>query len=617
MPSDVLTLWDFDQGISNSWGGQYNVYLREPSWARTYLDPTVTRAASGHSLRVTAHRESAGFCGLWLGFYPGSEVPARYLDASAYGYLSFWVKGDKGGEDFEIELTDEENVDREGPRRPLDAYLAGGMTTKWQEVIIPLADFHGLDGSRLVRMALNLPKPGDFRFYLDDIALKRDPAATPPPAGVSPAPEAGDPAATVHRALWVWHTKPLFDSQQGKEADRFFDFCARQNIAEVYLAAEFDQPAKGGNSGFTLRNADSYRKFLGRAHRQGLKVDALAGSPEWAVRENHPQALAAVDAILAFNRTSPPEARFDGVHFDVEPYALPGYSDPEYQPQLLVQFLDMVAQCSARTRAEGGLRYICDVPAWFYPTGELERAPMTVQFDGQAKTVGEHLTDLLEAVTIMDYTNQADGAGGIIARGLPALASAGARKHRVVVGLETFLEPDSTVWFACGLPAEEFRRRLARLEIRNQLFFEGFRMSVLSDDVNMHIGITAPREMSPEQRAALETALAHLARQLGAAIDPTRYGVGPILETARAALARNTEWNGFEPFEVTDPDTHAVIRGFRSVYRMSPRITFHGLGRQVFKEEFRSTVEWLGSRPGFGGMAIHFYDSYRELMEGK
>lgn len=618
-PPGTLTLWNFDQGIANSWGGQYNAYLREPSWARTYLDPTVTRAASGHSLRVTAHRESAGFCGLWLDFYPGSEVPPRHFDASAYGYLSFWVKGEKGGEDFEIELTDEENVDHEDarPRRPLDAYLAGGMTTTWQEVVIPLADFHGLDRNRLVRMALNLTKQGDSRFYLDDIALKRSPAITPRPVRVSTAPAAANSVSTVHRALWVWHTKPLFDAQPGEEANRFFAFCARQKIAEVYLAAEFDATTEAGVPRSNLRNADSYREFLARAHREGLKVDALAGTPEWAVRENHPQALAAVEAILAFNRASPPEARFDGVHFDVEPYALAGYSDPAYQPQILVQFLEMVAKCSERTRAEAGMRFSCDVPAWFYPAGEVDRVPMTVQFNGQAKTVGEHLTDLLETVTIMDYTNQADGAGGIIARGLPALASAAAQKRRVVVGLETFLEPDSTVWFACGLPAEEFRRRLATMDIRNQLFFEGFRMSVLSDDVNMHIGLAAPREMTPEQRAALETALAHLARQLGAAADPTRYNAGPILQTARAALARNTEWNGFEPFEIADPDTHAAISGFRCVHRMSPRITFHGLGRQVFEEEFRSTVEWLGSQPSFGGMAIHFYDSFRELMEGK
>ncbi|MBZ5546273.1 MAG: hypothetical protein LAO07_21850 [Acidobacteriia bacterium] len=377
--SGALVLWDFDQGIANSWGGRYNAYMREPSWARTYLDSTVTRAASGHSLRVTAHRESAGFCGLWLDFYPGSGAPPRHVDASAYGYLSFWVKGTKGGEDFEIELTDEESVDHEDarPRRPLDAYLAGGMTTKWQEVVIPLADFHGLDRSQLLRMAINLPKQGDFRFYLDDIALKRDPAATPPPARVSRAPAAGDPAATVHRALWVWRSKPLFEEQNREEADRFFAFCARQRIAAVYLAAEFDPTTEAGVPRTNLRNADSYREFLARAHREGLKVEALAGTPEWAVRENHPQALAAVEAVLAFNRANPPEARFDGMHFDVEPYALVGYSDPEFQPQILVQFLEMVAKCSELTRAEAGTRFSCDVPAWFYPAGELERGAMT------------------------------------------------------------------------------------------------------------------------------------------------------------------------------------------------------------------------------------------------
>jgi hypothetical protein len=104
---------------------------------------------------------------------------------------------------------------------------------------------------------------------------------------------------------------------------------------------------------------------------------------------------------------------------------------------------------------------------------------------------------------------------------------------------------------------------------------------------------------------------------VGAAVDPARYAIGPMLDTARAALAQDAEWKGFEPFEITDPHTHIPVTGFRSVHRMSPHITFHGLGQQVFEEEFRSTVEWLGSQPGFGGMAIHFYDSFRELLREK
>jgi hypothetical protein len=618
-PSQALTLWNFDQGIANSWGGQYNVYMRAPSWARTYLDPAVTRSASGHSLRVTAHRESEGFCGLWLDFYPGSSVPRRYLDASGYNYLSFWIRGEKGREDLDIELTDEGNLDNENtrPRRPLRAYLPHGVDAKWQEVVIPLADFRGLDPRRLVRMTLNIPQPGDFRFYLDDIALQRELATAALPVSTTDAPAAPAPLPSVHRAMWVWDTKPFVEPQRRAESDRFFAFCARQKISAVYLAAEFDEAPEAERPRVNLCNASSYRDFLRRAHREGLMVAALAGTPEWAVRKNHPQALAAVEAILAFNRASPPEARFDAVHFDVEPYLLVGYSDPEYRPQILVQFLEMVAKCSQRTRTAAGMRLSCDVPAWFYPAGDLDRARMTVPFNDQEKTVGEHLTELLETVTIMDYTNQADGAGGIIARGLPALASAAAHQRQVEVGLETFREEDETVWFPCGLPAEEFRRRLAAIPIRNQLYFEGFRMAVFSDDVNMHVGLSAPRAMTSAKRAALRSALTHLAQQLSAAVDPARHPIGPMLEIARAGLAQDPEWKGFDPFEITNPKTHIPITGFRSVHRMSPRITFHGLGRQVFEEEFRSTVEWLSGQPGFGGMAIHFYDSFRELLEEK
>jgi len=217
----------------------------------------------------------------------------------------------------------------------------------------------------------------------------------------------------------------------------------------------------------------------------------------------------------------------------------------------------------------------------------------------------------------MDYTNQADGAGGIIARGIPALSYAAARGKKVIVGLETFSEGEGSVWFVCGLPAEEFRQRLAASGLRNRLFFEDFRMSAFSDDVNIHVGLSAPREMTAEKRAAFEAALVRLARQMGAASDPERYPVPPILDTAQAGLSQDSDWSRFETFEISDPETQRPVKGFRARHRMSPRITFHGLGREVFEEESRSAVEWLSAQPSFAGLAIHFYDSFRSLMEGK
>lgn len=614
-PAGGLLVWHFEQGVSNRWGGQYNTYMRAPSWARSYLDPAVTRTSAGHSLRVTAHRDAEGFCGVWLEFHPSTAIPHTYLDATAYRFLSFWIKGQKGGEDFDIELTDEATLNNEDarPRRPLRAYLPQGVTTEWQEVQIPLAEFRGLKRSRLVRITLNITTPGDTRFYLDDMSFKREAAEAVQPASAAKP----QPPANLYQAMWAWNVKPIVEGSGRGELDRLLAFCSEKRIPEIYLAVEFDNGSKENNSPMKVRAAEGYRGFLTRAHQQGLKVEALAGTPEWAVKEHHADALAAVDAVLAFNRASPPEARFDGIHFDVEPYVLIGYVDPGNRTKILTEFLEMVSLCSARARADNGTRFSCDVPAWFYPAGGLERERLMVTFKGKEKTVGEHLSDMLESVTIMDYINRADGAGGIIARGLPALSYAAALNKKIVVGLETFLERDTTAWFVCGLPAAEFRQRLARSKLRHEFYYEGFRMSLFYDEVNFHIGLLAPETMTPEKQAAFEKALARLAQQFGAAADPDPNPIAPIIEVARAGLASDPEWRGFERFQITDPETRRSIPGFRSVHFMLPSITFHGLGRETFEEELRSSVEWLGAKPGFGGMAIHFYDSFREILEGK
>ncbi len=614
----TLIVWDFEQGITNSQGGQYNAFQREPSLLRTYLDSSASHTLGGHSLRITAHRDGDGFCGVWLDLHGFSDASREYLDASRYRFLSFWAKGAKGGEDFDIELTDASSAQDEDQqtRRPLHAYLPRGLSTGWQEVVIPLSDYPKIDPGRLIRMSIDLTRRGEFRFYIDDIAFKRlrvggIPSDDPRPVAASrPAPE------KAHCAMWVWNTKPLFDTSRRDEADRFFAFCARHNIQEIYLAAEFDRSGKDEAPVFSLRNPDGYRQFISHAHQQRLRTEALAGTPEWGVRENHAQALAALEAIIAHNRSNSASSRFDGIHYDVEPYALIGYADPHYRPQILTEFLEMVDQCSVRCRKEG-LPFACDVPSWFFPRGGLERNRMTVTFKGTENTVGGHLLDLLDGVTIMDYTNQADGASGIIARGLPAIEYASTQSKKVVVGLETFSEHASVVSFACGLPAEEFWPRLAAAGIRNQIFFEDFRMSLFSDDVNVHPGLSMPAAATAEKRAACEAALARLARKLGAASDPKRFPAVPMLDLARAAMSASPEWLSFEPFEFQDPETERSITAFRASRRMQPGITFHGLGRKTFEEEYSSAVEWLSKQPGFDGMAVHFYESFRELMEGE
>jgi carbohydrate binding protein with CBM30 domain len=617
-PSGDLVIWNFERGITNDWGGRYNVYTREPSWARTYLDSSVRRSAGSYSLRVTVHREREGFCGLWLKFYREADATRRFLDATPYRFLSFWMKGEKGGEDFDFDLTDEAHQDKEDPAltRHLHAYLPKGVTTQWQEVQIPLADFHGLDLSRLAQLTLKFTARGDYRFYIEDLTLKHGESAPVPTAEKLAVPAPADPFEQAHGRMWVWKTRQLFEGPRpSDEIEKFFAFCATTRIRELYLSLDFGEVAGPIPLPYQLRDPERYGEFLERAHRLSLTVDALAGTPEWAARENHPLALAAVDAVLAFNRSAPSAAHFDGVHFDVEPYLLVEYADPEDRREILGDYLQMVSECIERLRADPRMHFSCDVPAWFYAVDPNVRQELTVTFRGVAKTVGEHLTDMLDTVTIMDYRNEADGANGIIAFGTAALEYAASRGREIIVGLETSLAPDSAYVFVCGLPPDEFRRRLAQSGLRHRRYFEGFKMAAFRDGKYVHVGLEEPAQLTGPTRAAFEKALSSVAQQVGAASDPERYPTRPILEAAREALRQDPEWKGFDRLELADPETRQKIAGFRAVYRTPRKITFDGLGREVFTEEASSTLEWLGRYPSFAGLAFHFYDSFRSLME--
>lgn len=612
-PARQLMVWDFDHSLVNPLGGEYNVFQREPSTARTYLDSSATLANSGHSLRITAHRARLGFCGVWFDFHSRSSIPQRFLDASAYRYLSFWVKGEKGGEDFDITLKDGtwRNHQETNPTRPLHAYLSQGPTDQWQEVLIPLSDFKGLDPRKLVNLTFLFARQGDYRLEVDDIAFtngRRD-EPTALTAAAPAVPQDG-------RGIWVWNTLKLIGPAHQQALDRFLQFCKAQSVQEVFLSLEVQIEDRDGRPHFDIMDADGYRAFLDRAHKAGLRVDALAGTPEWAARVYHAQALGLIDTVIAFNRSSPASSRFDGVHFDVEPYSLVGYADPAFRPELLKEFLEMVAQCVERAHTAPGLSFRCDVPAWFYPRDELTRLDLTVNFNGTEKTVGEHLTDLLDTVTIMDYRNEADGAGGIILAGTPALEYAAERGKKIQVGLETSVEPSRTIYFVCGLPLDEFQKRLATSDLRDELYFGNYRLATFSDDLNVHVGLWAPEKLEGDARTELKKALGKLALEFGASSDPKKFSPDDILDEAQGAVERDPELSGFEAFRFADPTSGKAIVAFKTVRQMSPKNTFHGLGRDLFSAETKSVVEWLSPYASFQGLAIHYYETYRGLMEG-
>ncbi len=607
-------VWNFDNSLTSSLGGNYNTFSREPSWARIYLDPAVHLPPSGHSLRITVHRAATGFCGLWANFYPDADNPAKLFNASPYHFLTFWIKGDQAGGGFYLKLIDQKGESNEDaqPSRPLRAYLPRGITTFWQKAWIPLSDFPGVDPGTLARIVLIFSQPGDYRFYLDNIGFEAAKTPAEVPGSMKIAKHPAYSLRDSSNTMWVWQTQALWTDPS--EPARLFAFCARMNVRQIYLSVDFPG-ASQGQVPSTVANPDRLRALIEEAHRHKLRIQALAGTPEWALAAHHEDARGAVAAILDFNRASPPAARFDGIHFDVEPYVLIGFEDLPFRRKLLEQFLSMVSLCSRAARA-GRLPFSCDVPWWFFPAaGSPDRQAMTIAFNGSQKTVGEHLVDLLGTVTIMDYRNQACGASGIINYAGPAMAYAATHHKKIVVGLETSAEEPTPVDFVLAMPTADFESRFSAAGLLGVRSFHGFELHGLASGGTVFIGLGMPQPQRPQPTQPIAQALTELRQAVGATAN--EYPVEPSLNLANANVAADPEWTSFAQETFAGAPGSTAISGFQAVNRTAPSITFDGLSQTVFEEEAGSVEEWIGQAPGFGGLGLHYYTSLRTLMNSQ
>ncbi|HKC55974.1 MAG TPA: hypothetical protein VKC35_07600 [Vicinamibacterales bacterium] len=224
------------------------------------------------------------------------------------------------------------------------------------------------------------------------------------------------PAAhpTPPRALWVWDPSPLLDDV--RERGVFLDFYERHRIGTVWA-----QISTGGTGAQRrLDRAAEWRVLLAEVHRRGMTLHALDGDPQYALRAQHDVALSMIDAVSAYNAAVPPLERFDGMHFDNEPYLLPEWMEPAARARLLADYLDLNERAAARSHA-AGLAYGVDIPFWWRSADPTDR-----------------LLDIADNVGIMDYRNQAGGPDGIVAHAVDTLERTDQiAKARVFVGVET------------------------------------------------------------------------------------------------------------------------------------------------------------------------------------
>ena len=110
------------------------------------------------------------------GSYAGCWADLNHLNLVSFNYLTFYVKGLKGGEKFKVGLRGKKDSDSE-TKIPINDVLTRGVTTEWQRVVIPLKQFKNIELWSDVNIFSisfeHLFESGKGAILIDEIAFER------------------------------------------------------------------------------------------------------------------------------------------------------------------------------------------------------------------------------------------------------------------------------------------------------------------------------------------------------------------------------------------------------------------------------------------------------------
>ncbi|NEE02742.1 Ig-like domain-containing protein [Phytoactinopolyspora halotolerans] len=181
------------------------------------------------------------------------------------------------------------------------------------------------------------------------------------------------------------------------------------------------------------------RDFITWAHEHGYQVYAtIAGGTRppffGGFERYHHRAVREMEKILNYNLSSADDERFDGVNVDIEPYI---HSDfRARKPELQRQWLDILETMIERRDAAGsGLVFGPAIPRWLDTSDCCD----AIEWKGETKPLSEHMQDLNDYISIMNYRDTADGGAGLVAqmRNEIAYAESIGKPNSVVSGVET------------------------------------------------------------------------------------------------------------------------------------------------------------------------------------
>ncbi|MCR8636615.1 copper amine oxidase N-terminal domain-containing protein [Paenibacillus radicis (ex Xue et al. 2023)] len=213
----------------------------------------------------------------------------------------------------------------------------------------------------------------------------------------------------AQRSTWIWDSKIIEN-----ERDSILKFAVNQRLTTIYLRYE------------TYTNQEAYRTFIRSANGLGIRVEALAGASDWIYENKQIYIQQFIGAVTQYNTSVDTLERFQGYHFDIEPYTLDIWKTQ--QNWVLERWMDTIRLIETEVRrTDRSMTMAFDIPFWIN----------SIAVPGTNYSFSAWLLEKADSVVIMAYRNTALGSNGIIARAKSIILEAVTLKKQAIVAVDT------------------------------------------------------------------------------------------------------------------------------------------------------------------------------------
>lgn len=180
------------------------------------------------------------------------------------------------------------------------------------------------------------------------------------------------------RGVWWWNGK----IDQTK-TDDYLEFAQQNNVNAIYYSSiEFGSVTES---------------FITKANARNINVYWLDGDYRWLTKESYrAKMFERIENYKNYNLTYP-NAKFSGIHFDVEPHQSPDFkTSTENRISLITKLIELASLLKTQYK---DIHFTFDIPFWLHDS---------IIFNNQTKPAYAHLIDILDNVVIMSYRDKAE-----------------------------------------------------------------------------------------------------------------------------------------------------------------------------------------------------------------